>query len=288
MPSINKGFTMYKLLCIDLDGTLLDNEKNISSLNVKVLNTLNKKGIDIVIATGRHFEKVAELISPLNFDCSIIANNGAIAMEEEEIFILNPVNQDLLQTVIAKGKDCGVKPYLHVFDEDRKTSIVIPDGDVKTAHAGSVCSLNHICHYKDMKKSFQVLTIVFLENKNRISALYSDIVNGGYACEAHIMRGFRKDVVMVEFLEKGSNKASAIRHYATLKGIKREKIITIGDENNDIDMIKSAGLGIAMANATKSLKENADRISSYSNNDSGVGKELMDIFHLTMEEVERN
>ena len=59
MPSINKGFTMYKLLCIDLDGTLLDNEKNISSLNVKVLNTLYKKGRDILIATGRHFEKVA-------------------------------------------------------------------------------------------------------------------------------------------------------------------------------------------------------------------------------------
>lgn len=279
---------MYKLLCIDLDGTLLDYEKKISVLNAKVLNTLYKKGIDIVIATGRHFEKVADLISSLKFDCSIIANNGAIALDGDEIFILNPVNQDLLQTVIGKGKDYGVRPYLHVYDEKRKISIVIPDGDIKSAHAGSVCNLNHICHYKEMKGNYDVLTIVFLENHNKISALYSDIVNGGYACEAHIMKGFRKDVVMVEFLEKGSNKAAAIRHYAKLKGIGSEEIIAIGDENNDIDMIESVGLGIAMNNATQSLKEKAKCISKYTNNNSGVGRELMEIFQLTMEEVEKN
>lgn len=284
MPSTYKGFAMYKLLCIDLDGTLLDSEKNISRLNVKVLNTLYKMGLDIVIATGRHFEKVSELISPLNFDCSIIANNGAIALERDNIFILNPVNQDLYQTVIAKGKDYGLIPYLHVFDEDRRTSIVIPDNEIKAAHAASVCNLNHICHHKDMKKKYDVLTMVFLEDYNRISALYSDIVNSGYACEAHIMRGFRKDIVMAEFLEKGSNKAHAIKHYAELKGIDPSEIITFGDENNDIDMIKNAGLGIAMGNSTKSLKKEAAYVSKYSNDDSGVGRELIKLFQLKMEE----
>lgn len=278
-----KESTMYELVCIDLDGTLLNHEKKISPLNVKVLNALHQKGIDIVIATGRHFEKVEELISSLNFKGSIIANNGAIALENDEIFILNPVEEDLYRTVWAKGQDYGLIPYLHVFDKERKVSLVIPDGEPKIAHRGSVCTIDHICYYGEIDFYYDILTIVFLENRNRISTLYSDIINSGYACEAHIITAFRKDIVMAEFLQKGSNKATAINHYASLKGIDPSKVITIGDENNDIDMIKEAGIGIAMANSTKSLKDHADVVSNYSNDDSGVGRELMKIFDLKIE-----
>ena len=76
------------------------------------------------------------------------------------------------------------------------------------------------------------------------------------------------------------NKWSSIVDYANSKGIKTEEIIALGDNNNDIEMVMNAGLGIAMKNGTDLIKEVANRVSQKDNNESGVAHELREILGL--------
>ena len=75
-------------------------------------------------------------------------------------------------------------------------------------------------------------------------------------------------------------KASALKKYIDRLGIDANQVIAIGDDNNDIELIKNSGLGIAMKNATDELKKAADSISRFSNDESGVYYELSEIFKI--------
>ena len=69
---------MYEAVCIDLDGTLLDDNKKISDKNIEILNKVNEKGIEIIIATGRALPRAIDFTKVLGFEHTLVANNGAI------------------------------------------------------------------------------------------------------------------------------------------------------------------------------------------------------------------
>ena len=85
---------------------------------------------------------------------------------------------------------------------------------------------------------------------------------------------------MLELLNINSCKWCALKKYINNLNIDENQVIAVGDDNNDIELIKNVGLGIAMKNATDNLKNNADFISRYNNNESAVYFELSEIFEI--------
>lgn len=267
----------YKLICIDLDGTLLDNDCQISEKNKAALKAAVDKGIRIAFTTGRMFTSARLHASKAGVNVSIIGSNGAYIREidgEKAIFEcpLDRQGFDKICNVIEKYK---LDINFNTFDR------VITDYELPPTN-------NHVLANKTVSEE---LKIKFGVHKN-LREIY-DIYEEGLLKvlmfskdDKETIKKARKELEELggleissskadnlEIMTKGMTKGTGIRTLAGILGINQEEIMCIGDSENDISMFKAAGLKIAMGNATEELKAMADYVTD-TNNNSGVGKAI--------------
>lgn len=273
---------MFKVICLDLDGTLLDDNKTISDLNARVLEFLYSKGIEIVIATGRGMNKARELTSKIKFPYKIIANNGAIAgySYKNDIIFYNPIEYDLYNTIFETGKVRKMIPYLHIFEKNGEKSLVIPNNEKKEEHMGSVNKIDEILFANETDRELLdgILSVVYIDKEDKIDRLGEEILKLKLKLSTHTLSSVRENAIMLEYLNPLAEKSIGISAYLKYRNISWNNVISFGDDNNDLDMIRRSGMGICMRNGTESLKINAKYITAYGNNESGVGRELIKIF----------
>ncbi len=273
---------MYEVICLDLDGTLLNDDKKISKYNLEVLNTLANSNINIIIATGRGLSKTIELTEDFSFPYIIIANNGAIAKKSfrEKIIFCNPIEYSSYKKILKIGDRFNMSPYLHIYDEYNNKSLIIPDNISKGDHLNSVKDIDEIIYKRDVKfdELKNILSVVFIDEENKINELDKNILDLKMKISSHMLSSSINDNILVEYLNPLAVKSIGISSYLDYMKISWENVIAFGDDNNDIDMIKKAGIGVCMKNGSDLLKINANHISDYDNNEDGVGRELVKIF----------
>lgn len=273
---------MYEAVCIDLDGTLLDDNKKISDKNIEILNKVNEKGVEIIIATGRALPRAIDFTKALGFEHTLVANNGAIISDnkESQIFDYKPIPQDVFKDVYSIGESLGVYPVIHVYEQNVKNSLIIPDTDKIEWHSHSVPDLDYISKYKDFDIMHlnNIMTMVYIENIKLVDKFRQIVVDEKILCQNHVLNIFKKDKIMFECLNNDANKIIGIEKFLKIKNIDLNKTIALGDENNDLNMLRKVGLGIAMKNGAKHIKNSSNLVSEFDNNHSGVGVELEKIF----------
>ncbi|WP_099203340.1 Cof-type HAD-IIB family hydrolase [Miniphocaeibacter massiliensis] len=273
---------MYKVICLDLDGTLLDDKKIISKLNLKILDDLQGKGIEIVIATGRGLTRIEQLTSSMKFPHIIIANNGAIAKLNfsDNILFYNSLDRNIFNEIVKVSKKFSMMPYLHIFDLNGEKSLVIPNEILKENHIKSVKDISEIAHYNEIndRDLDNILSAVFIDKENKILGLNKEILSLKLDISTHILTNTSENRLLSEYLNPLAQKSIGINEYLKFKGYKWSEVVSFGDDNNDLDMIKSSGLGICMKNGSSLLKLNSRYISQYTNNEDGVARELIKIF----------
>lgn len=277
---------MYKMIILDLDGTLLNDYKEISKENINFIKrAYNEKGIISVIATGRPLEYVNEIYNLYGncFTNYIIACNGAIIKNTETNEYIHKVtftNEEILNLrsiFLEENADymllCTDK---QVISEGKKANVLKNSGIIANQKE---IKLENI---KDVIKSNPNLTNLLcliggntlaLENiiskLNKIKGIDTSGI-GNYTCKSKTSSFESK---YIDVMKEGCSKKNAIYILADKLGIKKEEIIAMGDGNNDISMFECAGLKIAMENAEKHLKEKADFVTASNNND-GVAKAI--------------
>lgn len=273
---------MYKMIILDLDGTLLNDYKEVSRENVNLIKrAYNEKGIISVIATGRPLEYANE-ISKLYGNCFanyIIACNGAIIKNNETNEYIHQVsftNEEVLnirKIFLQENADYMMlytdeQAIIETKNEKELENSGITIGQMKTRVENIE---NVIKNDKDLINLLCLIggNILPLENIikkiNTLGDMEPPIIcNYLYKTAENIYESKYIDII-----KKGCSKKNAIHILADKLGIKQEEIIVMGDGGNDISMFECAGLKIAMANAQKELKEKADFITT-SNNDNGV------------------
>lgn len=272
---------MYKLIAIDLDGTLLTDDKNISEENFKILRELMEKSYEIVIATGRRYWSAKKKVEKIDDELVILANNGNIVrkMKDDEILIKKYLNIDDFHTLVEEGKKKGLYPIVHVDGYDDGYDMIIElDKDNFKYHNYLDDNLNRFKKIKDILKISdpKVLTVVYMGIREELEEFHSHLT-GKYPKKynSHVMHNLtgshiNEGVGLLEVMNPSGTKWLSLEKYAENKGILPEEIIAIGDDNNDISMIKNAGLGIAMKNATQKTKEVSDIVTDKDNNEDGV------------------
>lgn len=270
---------MYRGVCLDLDGTLVDDEKRISPFNLKILKKLSQKGIEIIIATGRGLSKAREMTLAMDFPFTMIANNGAIVEEAPgKILLEQTVPEKIFHEVYEEGRKRALLPYLYIIDPEK--SLLLPENTGMDYHRGSVADLKELEYYIKYEKVPKVLSIVYIDDREKLLGFEKAICQMEIPCSTHLIRAFDQRSMIYEIQNPKATKDTAIRMYLNRKGLDMDQVIAIGDDNNDITMIRDAGLGIAMVNGTKEMKEKADLITEYDNNQDGVGKVLEKVFDL--------
>lgn len=263
------------LIAIDLDGTLLTNRRKISLANKRYLRKLEKEGNIVVLASGRpsrallYFQKEIGLHSPL------ICYNGAYCFHPYDSNFKKTAYNFPLDIVKQIYKEIGPDIYSNIMCEtDDEIWLLKEDEGLNSFFWHE----NMDIHYGDLDKTLnQDPWTMIIQLKNRDND--EKIIKAVTRHEGFSLR-FWWNSPYAEIFHLNTSKASCIERIREYYDIPKENVIAIGDADNDIEMIQSAGFGIAMINGTEKVKALANLISKKDNNHSGVSKALKAAFKI--------
>lgn len=275
---------MYKLIAIDLDGTLLNDEKYIPEENIDIINKLCNSGYEVVFATGRRYLAAREFIDCFKQDLVIVANNGNMVRhtKDDQLIFASYLDNSLLEFVLEQGKKIDIHPTIHVnkFEDGIDMVFELEQNDHRYHnYLENETRVEKLENF--LNEDLKILSIVYLGNYDKLRKLYDKInLDCPKDYQMYLMQNIFLAEALLEVVKPNSGKWDSVKNYAETKGIKPEEILAIGDDANDIEMIKNAGLGIAMNNAVEGVKIVADIITKYDNNNCGVSKVLTEVLSL--------
>ncbi|MBT2648969.1 Cof-type HAD-IIB family hydrolase [Bacillus sp. ISL-34] len=249
-----------QIVFLDLDGTLLNEEKVIPESNKKAVRLLQEKGIHTVIATGRTPQQFADIREVLNIH-SYVSINGQYVVFEGEVIYANPLDPYVLHAITKMAKSKG--------------------------HAVAYCNHEEI---KASEEDHPFIKTSFVELKMEYPSVdrefykTAEIYQGHLYCDSQDARLYeehfaelnfvRWDEYAADILPKGSSKALGIQKLLEAAGVKQENSYAFGDGLNDLEMLTFVGTGIAMGNAVPEAKAVADFVTD-SNINGGILKSLI-------------
>ena len=257
----------YKLLVLDLDGTLTNQKKEITAHTHDTLIKAQQMGVKIVLASGRPTYGVAPLAEKLElkkYGGYILSYNGG------EI-----INWQTGELMYAKVLEPSVLPYLYKCAHDNQFAIVSyqdqyvltenPEDEyvLKEAHLNAMTPKKVDNFLESIH--FPVAKCLIVGDANRLAVLEKEM----YEELKEKMGVYRSEAYFLELVPKGIDKAQSLSVLLKEIGLTKEETIAVGDGFNDLSMIKFAGLGVAMANAQDIVKEHANYIT-LSNEEDGV------------------
>ncbi|HSH25781.1 MAG TPA: Cof-type HAD-IIB family hydrolase [Massilibacterium sp.] len=259
------------LIALDLDGTLLQDNKTISKKTKNVITRLKNEGHVIVIATGRPYRASEIYYRELGLTTPIVNFNGAFTHDPTGSFgtYHTPVDLSVAKDVFEICDYYSVSNYLaevkdlvYLRHPDRTIVDVFSTGN-PSIYTGDLKNI--------MKDS---PTSLLIQPKDEQMTTINDKLKEAHA-EVITHRTWSPPFQMIEIVKAGMNKAVGLQKIANYYHIPRERIIAFGDEDNDIEMLEYAGFGIAMGNAINELKSVADDVTK-SNMDNGIAYYLED------------
>lgn len=282
---------MYKLVAIDLDGTMLDSYGEISENTKRVLKETMQKGTKIIIASGRTIDSIKAIANEISADKYIIAGNGAIIFDTQKNNIIYekyiPKSKALNIIKICEDNSITYSVYTNktIVADSLKYNILYyykQNLKKKPSKRTSVTIVPNIYDYVKNMDDEKVMKIFICDKHksifNSILKRFSEIDDVEILDVSHMSRKIisngSKDIALeyfyTEISEKDVDKWYALEYLINKLNIDRKEIISIGDNINDVKMIEQAGLGIAMKGSSSRVTEVADYITDFDNNHDGV------------------
>ena len=261
---------MYKLIALDIDGTLLNSEKKITNEVFNSIQEAKKLGTKVVLSTGRSLHGAIPLLNELNlndYGDYVICFNGAIVQEVKSKKVLSNIEMSYDDFVLINNIAKENNTNIHI---NTPTNLIVPT-ETPSKYTVHEATLNNIdivsMKEEDINDDITYCKIVIIDEPEKLEEVLKNIPNDLFEKYTIV----RSAPFFLEFLNKNANKGAALKSLCNAINIPVSKSIAVGDEENDQHMIKIAGLGVAMGNARDSIKDIAYYITS-DNNDNGVAK----------------
>lgn len=258
--------TEIKLLALDLDGTLLNSDKQVSAENQKALRAARKKGVKVVLTTGRPLAAIGEFLKDLDLiddnEFAITFNGGLVQRNTGEILGKVTFGYEEVRAIRELTTALGLSLDL------------VDGGDVYALHS-EVPSLYPTCNpgLNHMPTAFEALNANQTFNK-AVSCCDGTLIDQQLPRIPQSFHDrfeiFKSRSIVLEWSPKGVHKAKGLERLIALLGIEKKAVMACGDEANDLSMIKWAGYGVAMGNATDDLKAAADIVAPLTNDEDAV------------------
>jgi Cof subfamily protein (haloacid dehalogenase superfamily) len=264
-----------RLLGVDIDGTLLNPEFQISAADLSALRRAHAEGVEVVVVTGRRHTFALPIVQQLGFDLWIISSNGAITRSlAGETF-----HRDLLPVETCR-RLCGN------MREFRGNTVLTFDTDAKGAIVLEHMSELNVSIQRWLEKNLQYIDFVIpIEDsltRDPVQAMFCGPIGRmqealGLLSASNLAKDITvlrteypvRDLSIVDVLNQGCSKGHALERWANYRGIPREQVMAIGDNYNDIEMLAFAGRPFIMGNAAKELRRNGWAVT-LANDQNGV------------------
>lgn len=239
---------MKKIVFFDIDGTLLDDEKNLPASTKEAIFTLQKNGIYTAIATGRGPFMFSSLLKELNIH-SFVSYNGQYAVSGDEVVYKNP-----LKTVELKRLAEETAKYNHsLVYMDHETLKANVEFDQRIKDGLNSLGFPHPEFDPNFYKENEIYQSLLFANENE-----DEYLKAFEDCHTFI----RWHENALDVVPKGGSKAEGIKKMIEHLGFNLENVYAFGDGFNDIEMLQTVGTGVAMGNAHESVKMHADYVTT--------------------------
>ncbi|GMA49990.1 phosphatase [Alicyclobacillus contaminans] len=238
---------MYKIVFFDLDGTLLNREKQVPQEVKQAIRSLRRQGTIVMIATGRAPYFFTEVRRELEID-SYVSINGAYVVHEGRVISETRIPQTLVEEFTTFAADMQ-HPMVYLTEQKHVTAqpdhpLVVKDFTELRVGLPSYASEPH--------RRFPVYQMIA-----HFPEAYDDLYRQRFP-ELTILRW---SDTAVDAIPRGLSKAQGIATTLRLLGIPREQAAAFGDGPNDLEMLQYVGMGVAMGNASKELQRHADFVT---------------------------
>ena len=272
----------YKLLALDMDGTLLDTHGHISESSREAIRAAQAAGVEVILATGRDYNGILwDELKDVSIDYVVTNNGSAVYQVNGRVCLFErsldnaqmvPVFRYLLQKgvyidIFVDGRDYAPRETLDLADK-----LDLPDYVIRVLLANRT-PIDHLVEKLEADAlHLQKTTLNFWKEPdgsyhNREEVLHYlqsvpglVLVDGGFA--------------NLEFTAEGVSKATGLQFLTQHLGLSMAQVMAIGDSENDADMLREVGFGVAMGNAYPSVKELSDAVTA-DNESDGVAQAIL-------------
>ncbi|MEK3887539.1 Cof-type HAD-IIB family hydrolase [Bacillus sp. FSL K6-3431] len=263
---------VYKMLVLNIDGTLVQDNGRIHKLTREAIAYAQSKGITVTLATSRNFPAAKRIAKTLKIDSHIIAHQGAyIASEVNKPIYVNRIHEQIAGELVAllESFSCQIKLVHEQFTLGNK--IKLPENMVAKVFLQSKNRFSYSEQYVDVV-SEQLLDEPVsppkietqFDNQQDVEDAAKAIAEMYDQVECIFTEDYKMEIVGANV-----NKLQGVKYVCERLGIKRHEVVVIGGGIDDLPLVEWAGLGVSMGNAPAKVQGAADWITR-SNNDNGV------------------
>lgn len=254
---------MIKLVATDIDGTILIPEHDFTS-EVKIcIKELQNKGIKVVLVTGRMNKSAMKIREKLGLNTPVISYQGSMVNDGNgNILYERRLSEAQTEKIIEWAKKEGV--HINLYNDDILYSE--NDNEIVQRYSKNQYIDYTVKSFDEIKKD-KVNKILAIDYKNPEKIDYLEKTLQEIFPELYIVKSTPN---FLEFSHPEGSKYCAVKFLQKYWGLNNDEILTIGDQNNDIALLKAGGIKVAMGNATEKLKLEADYITDTVQNDGFV------------------
>ena len=285
---------MYKLVAIDLDGTMLNSYGVVTEYTKNVIRKVEKQGVEVIIASGRPIDSIKTIAKEIDSKNFFIAGNGAIVydVKKDEIIYERTMPKEKVLEIIKICEENSIAYNVYTEQEILSTALkynvlyyhkenLKKEENKKT----KINIVNNMYEYIKNKKDARFLKITICdESKSIFNSIIRklkgvkdiEVLEVSHMARKTIKQGTEEYPISYYYTEistKNVDKWNAIEFLMKILNINKEDVMTIGDNSNDKMMIANAGLGVAMKQSTPGIIEIANDVTD-DNNKDGVAKIL--------------
>jgi Cof subfamily protein (haloacid dehalogenase superfamily) len=273
---IEEVSSRIRLIAIDIDGTLLNSQLQVSAANLSALQLARAEGIEVVLGTGRRHAFALPIAESLGFDLWMISSNGAVTRStQEELFHIDCLPAGVARELcIYMGDDFRANTVV-TFERPGKGALVVERTDELTESIQRWIEKNsqfiEYCVPIEDAIIIDPIQAMFCGTIAKMELAQKKLAAWQGLEEITVLKTQydHRNLCIVDILNRDCSKGHALERFAKSRGIERQEIMAIGDNYNDIEMLRFAGHPFIMANASQELKQNGWPVT-LSNDESGV------------------
>lgn len=246
---------MIKLVATDIDGTIFIPEKEFTSGVKDCIKKLNEQGIKVVLVTGRMNAAATKIAQDLGLSTPVVSYQGGLVVENGKTLYERYLTEEQTEKILNWAGENGENIHINLYNDD----VLYSETDCYEVQR--YCNNLHteytVKKFGEVKKDkINKLLAIDYSNPDRISRYEKELQD--IFPDLYIVKS---TPYFLEFSNPEASKKCAVEFLQNYWALKKEEILTIGDQNNDIALLQAGGLKIAMGNATDELKEIADYIT---------------------------
>ncbi len=266
---------MIKLVCTDIDGTILKEDFTFSAGVAACMKRLTDEGVKVVLVTGRMHSAAKYIAEDLGLNTPIVSYQGGLIIDGNDVLYERCLAPEFAHEIICWARENSV--HLNLYSNDKL--YVENDDYIAKRYAGERYTTYEVKPFDEVPlNGIHKLLAIDFENPDRVTKWQKEMAER-YP-ELYIVKS---TPYFCEFSNLEASKYCAVKFLQEYWGLRDDEILTIGDQDNDIKLLEAGGTKVAMGNGTYGVKAIADYITDTVDNDGFV--KAMEIFVLCGEKL---